>query len=90
MYWYLIFMAWKAVNVDQALAKIVTTLLLADGCSLLPVGPPPPPPPITLLVVRYVLIVKSLLSQQYFFSLSEFFFCKIMLTLFGLLSNKIQ
>ena len=86
MYWYLIFMAWKAVNVDQALAKIVTTLLLADGCSLLPF----PPPPITLLVVRYVLIVKSLLSQQYFFSLSEFFFCKIMLTLFGLLSNKIQ
>ena len=85
MYWYLIFMAWKAVNVDQALAKIVTTSLLADGCSLLPF-----PPPITLLVVRYVLIVKSLLSQQYFFSLSEFFFCKIMLTLFGLLSNKIQ
>ena len=37
-------MAWKAVNVDQALAKIVTTLLLADGCSLLPPPPPPPPP----------------------------------------------
>ena len=42
-YWYLIFMAWKAVNVDQALVQIVTTLLLADGCNLL--NPPPPPLP---------------------------------------------
>ena len=32
VYWYLIFTARKAVNVDQALAK----MLLADGCSFLP------------------------------------------------------
>ena len=63
VYRYLIFTAWKAVNVDHPLAKIAATLLLADGCS----ASSPRPPPITLLVVRHVLIVKRLLSQQYFF-----------------------
>ena len=36
VYQHLIFTAWKAVNVDRGLAKIVATLLLADGCTFLP------------------------------------------------------
>ena len=40
VYRYLIFTAWKTVNVDQALVKIVATLLLADGCCFLPPAPP--------------------------------------------------